>query len=398
MLDTPRQCPGVLTVRPLPDRTGLIVAGEADLTVKDVLRAALAALPADGTGDIHLDLAGLRFIDVACTRELIGAARRRPATRVVIHHPPAALLRITALLDPDASASVTGAPRPLIPAPDQRSPAPGDAGASPDGMSMPSGRPQGAKAVTDVIDLIVADRAQIGELLARISQLTGSCRDAPDGQAPGAGDRVLSQDWAALAGLLAAHIDAEQEVCYLTMTAARPPADPRQAWTADLFDIREALAEARLSAIGSARWLRAVADASTAAIRHFHAEDHYLLPVLGQVPAETRGLLGRQWTAFIRARLQDDAEAEATGHCRTSLPGRHARPPAMSPGAAAADTPTGGSASMPGQISGADPERTIISPSRSASAGMRHLRRLRTGDRGVEPRFVREVRSSDSKS
>jgi hypothetical protein len=310
MLDNPRQRPGVFTIRPLPDRTGLIVTGEADLTVKDALRAALAALPADGTGDIHLDLAGLR----------------------VIHHPPAALLRITALLGSDASISVTGAPRPLTPAPDQRSQAPGDAGMSPDGMSMPCGRPQGAKAVTDVIDLIVADRAQIWELLARISQLTGSCRDAPDGQARGAGDRVLSQDWAALYRLLTAHIDAEQEVCYLTMTAARLPADPRQAWTADLFDIREALAEARLSAIGSARWLRAVADASTAAIRHFHAEDHYLLPVLDQAPAETRGLLGRQWTAFTLARLQDDAEAEATGHCRTSLPGRHARPPALRPG------------------------------------------------------------------
>ena len=117
MLDNPRQCPGVFTVRPLPDRTGLIVAGEADLTVKDVLRAALAALPADGTGDIHLDLAGLRFIDVACTRELIGAARRRPATRVVIHHPPAALLRITALLDPGASTRFTGDSSPAHPRP-----------------------------------------------------------------------------------------------------------------------------------------------------------------------------------------------------------------------------------------------------------------------------------------
>jgi hypothetical protein len=47
-----------------------------------------------------------------------------------------------------------------------------------------------------------------------------------------------------------------------------------------------------------------------------------LLP--GQAPVETRGLLARQWTAFTRARLQDDAEADPAGHCRTPLPRRHA--------------------------------------------------------------------------
>jgi hypothetical protein len=153
-------------------------------------------------------------------------------------------------------------------------------------------------------------------LLARISQLTGSCRDAPDGQAPGACDRVLSQDWAALARLMTAHIDAEQEVCYLTMAAASPPGALLQAWAANLFNIREALAEAKLSSTSRARWLRAVADASTAVIRHFHAEDACLLPVLGQASAESRGLLGRQWTAFTLARLQDDAEADAAGSGR----------------------------------------------------------------------------------
>ena len=137
MLDDPRPRLGLLVIRPLPDRSGLIIAGEADLTVKHMLRAALAALPADGTADIHLDLAGLRFIDGACTRELIAFASRHPAARVVIHHPPAALLRITALLYPDVSIDFTGASRPLAPAPG-RPPAPGDPGTSLDGMSMPS--------------------------------------------------------------------------------------------------------------------------------------------------------------------------------------------------------------------------------------------------------------------
>lgn len=311
MLHDPRPRLGLLAIRPLPDQTGLIIAGEADLTVKDMLRAALAALPADGTADIHLDLAGLRFIDAACTRELIAVASCHPAARVVIHHPPAALLRITALLYPDVSIDFTGAARPLAPAPD-RPPAPGAPGTSLDGTSTPSPGLQSAATVTDVIDLITDDQAQIRASLARISQLTGSCRDAPGGPAPGADGPVLSRTWAALARLLTAHLDAEQEICYLTMTAARPPGALLQAWAADHFDIREALAETQLSAAGSARWLRAVSDASTAVIRHFQAEDDYLLPVLGQAPSETRGLLGRQWAAMTLARLQDDAEADAT--------------------------------------------------------------------------------------
>ena len=194
---------------------------------------------------------------------------------------------------------------------------------------MPSPGLQAAATVTDVIDLITDDQAHIRALLAGISQLTGSCRDAPGGSAPGADRRVLSRTWAALGRLLTTHLDAEQEICYLTMTAARPPGRPCcRHGPPGYFDIREALAETQLSAAGSARWLRAVSDASTAVIRHFQAEDDYLLPVLGQAPPETRGLLGRQWAAFTLARLQDDAEADATQSWRTPLPRRHTRSPA----------------------------------------------------------------------
>jgi hypothetical protein len=333
MFDDPRPRLGILTIRPLPDCTGLVIAGEADLTVKDMLCAALAALPADGTGDIHLDLAGLRFIDVACSRELIAVTSCHPAARVVIHHPPAALLRITALLHPDASIDFTGAARPFAPAPDQQPPAPGDAGTSTDGTSMPSPGLQAAATVTNVVDLITGDQAQIRALLARIGRLTGSCLDVPGGPAPGVDDRVLSRTWAVLARLLAAHLEAEQEICYLAMAAARPPGALLEAWAAGRFDIREALAETQLSAAGSARWLRAVTDASTAVIRHFRAEADCLLPVLDQVSPETRSLLGRQWAALTLARLQDDAEADATGPGERRFP-EDTRSPAPSSGAA----------------------------------------------------------------
>jgi hypothetical protein len=120
MRDRRQPRPGTLTIRPLQDRAGLILAGEADLTARDTLHAALAALPADGTGDIHLDLTGLRFIDVACTRELIALTGRHPAARLIAHHPPASLLRITALLYPDATMEFTGTSRPLGPPPAAR--------------------------------------------------------------------------------------------------------------------------------------------------------------------------------------------------------------------------------------------------------------------------------------
>jgi STAS domain len=109
----PRLCPGTatLTIGPLPRGTGLVLAGEADITTRDALRAALAALPADGTGDIHLDLAGLQFIDLSCTRELIAFTERHPCVRLIAHDPPASLLRITALIYPQASITITAARR-----------------------------------------------------------------------------------------------------------------------------------------------------------------------------------------------------------------------------------------------------------------------------------------------
>jgi hypothetical protein len=106
----PSSCTGTLTIRPLQGRVGLMLAGEADITTQDALRAALAALAADGTGDIHLDLTGLRFIDLSCTRELIAITGRHPAVRLIAHDPPASLLRITALTYPQANITFMAGP------------------------------------------------------------------------------------------------------------------------------------------------------------------------------------------------------------------------------------------------------------------------------------------------
>jgi anti-anti-sigma regulatory factor len=121
----PPPCPSTdtLTIRPLQGRAGLMLAGDADITTQEALRAALAAQPADGTGDIHLDLTGLRFIDVACTRELIALTERHPAIRLIAHNPPATLLRITALAYPHASITITGRPHQPTAAADRAGPA-----------------------------------------------------------------------------------------------------------------------------------------------------------------------------------------------------------------------------------------------------------------------------------
>jgi STAS domain len=110
----PRPSPGTgtLTIRPLRGRAGLMLAGEADITTRDALRAALGALPADGTGDIHLDLTRLRFIDVSCTRELIAITERHPAVRLIAHDPPTSLLRISALIYSEAKITFIAGSRP----------------------------------------------------------------------------------------------------------------------------------------------------------------------------------------------------------------------------------------------------------------------------------------------
>jgi hypothetical protein len=89
-----------LTVIVLECQAGLRLRGEADVLGADALREAIAALPADA-GEVHLELAGLRFIDVCSTRELIALARRPARPRLILHQPPHTLTLLISLLWPD---------------------------------------------------------------------------------------------------------------------------------------------------------------------------------------------------------------------------------------------------------------------------------------------------------
>jgi anti-anti-sigma factor len=87
-----------LTVAPLPDRPGLSLSGEIDLSTRAVLEAALESVASYDT-DIHLDLAGVGFIDVGGATVLMRAADRcPPGKHVVLHHVSPRLQKLIDLL------------------------------------------------------------------------------------------------------------------------------------------------------------------------------------------------------------------------------------------------------------------------------------------------------------
>ncbi len=313
-----------LTVRPLQGRTGLMIEGEADLTNRGTLRAALAALPAGGAGEIYLDLTGLRFIDVCCTRELVAITDRHPAVRLIAHDPPTSLLRITASLYPEAKIKITGRSSPVWEAagrPDLNADRSCDGfNGDRDGSLMTDRDRPGSMTTADVIDLITDDHARIRRLFAALDEFARDSEQMTDSPAPSKDDRMLGETWPALCWLLDAHIDAEEEICRLVMAAAGEPDDRLEAPFADHWDIQEALAEARLCETGSRRWWRAVADARSASIRHFRAEeDHVLAAFRRATDREAREILGRQWTAFMLDRLRDGAAGHEPENVRPTL-------------------------------------------------------------------------------
>jgi hypothetical protein len=115
MIDVSRPAPcstvtaGALTIRRLAGRRGLLLDGEADVNSRYALCRALRALLSDGPGEIHLELAGLTFIDVSCTRELLTLTQFPRPARVILHNPPWSLRRITTLAWPHASIEVASA-------------------------------------------------------------------------------------------------------------------------------------------------------------------------------------------------------------------------------------------------------------------------------------------------
>ena len=91
---------------PLSGWTGLRIVGEVDITNHDQFRRALAPVYAAGIIAVHLDVSGLRFIDVAGTRELIALMKSHPHLRLIVHRPPASLCRIVEMLWPNVDIEI----------------------------------------------------------------------------------------------------------------------------------------------------------------------------------------------------------------------------------------------------------------------------------------------------
>lgn len=83
-----------LTIIAMTGCVGIRLEGDIDLATAATLEAALDELMG-ATGDVHLDLAELNFVDLSGVAVLVAAATRlAPDRSLVVHDPPPTLNRI----------------------------------------------------------------------------------------------------------------------------------------------------------------------------------------------------------------------------------------------------------------------------------------------------------------
>jgi len=100
---------GVLRISRTADPPGLAIAGEIDESTYPALLGALRELP-DTPPEVHLDLAGVSYCDLAGLRAIVrlanpgGAGTGRP---VVLHKVPEQLRAVLAIIGWDAISGLT---------------------------------------------------------------------------------------------------------------------------------------------------------------------------------------------------------------------------------------------------------------------------------------------------
>ncbi|WP_410675451.1 STAS domain-containing protein [Amycolatopsis sp. cmx-4-68] len=96
-----------LQVVRLPDRRGVQVIGEVDLSTRDIWQRALESATAAAEAPARLDLSQLAFIDARGAAMLVEAARHQPDTApLMLTRPPAVLCRMLTLLYPAAAVNI----------------------------------------------------------------------------------------------------------------------------------------------------------------------------------------------------------------------------------------------------------------------------------------------------
>lgn len=159
----------------------------------------------------------------------------------------------------------------------------------PEPSGEPPARPSRPPGQADIADLIMADHRRIRRLGEAVSDVARSGLDW-----------MPAHVWQRFTGLLVAHFDAEEEVCYRPMSEVAPgAAGLRRGAVADHGDIREAIREASQLRPGSAPWWRTVTAALVASTEHLDREESGILAAsLPRLTLKQRRMLGHQWLAL----------------------------------------------------------------------------------------------------
>jgi anti-anti-sigma factor len=98
---------GVLRISPMGSPPGLAIAGEIDEDTYPALVQSLGQLA--GRAEIHLNLAGLTYCDLAGLRAIVGLARAgrgSSGTRLVLHEVPPRLRSVLGIVGWDSTAGL----------------------------------------------------------------------------------------------------------------------------------------------------------------------------------------------------------------------------------------------------------------------------------------------------
>jgi hypothetical protein len=177
--------------------------------------------------------------------------------------------------------------------------------------------------VADIVESVLAGHQRILFMQQALHDL-----GRPAGK-PGAAP-ALATVWERLADMIEVQAAAEEEICYVPMVAAGSWSQAQLVDTvADLDQIREMVAEARLQTAGSRPWWQAVKVALSACIEHFERQEEGVLADFhSRADRLLRQQLGGQWSAFIAARVSDLPSGGQAGDaacqlCQWPLPASH---------------------------------------------------------------------------